>query len=169
MTFLQMILVALIPAGMIIYGKWTRKRRAPMKNFKISFMTRRTVRSNEAWNYAHSLFSNLMFVIGINVFVCSEAFYLAVRIFKNEAYWICVGALAAAQILGVLMGYFFCSWMVRRVYDINGDLIDPYAEEEENEEDGGADGREAPEPGNAEPEAGEAAGRLGENDEEGHK
>lgn len=133
MTLLQIIIVAIIPFAMVIYGRWTRKRTAPMKNLKVSFMTRRTVRSVEAWNYAHTLFSNLMFVIGINVLVCSEAFYLAVRVFKHQTYWICVGALVAAQLLGVLMGYLFCCWMVRRAFDKNGEERDPYAEERDDE------------------------------------
>ena len=130
MTALFFLLIAVIPSAMIVYGWRTRKRETAPGSRRVSFMSRRTVRSAEAWEYAHRLFSNLMLVEGINVLVCSEAFYGAVLMIKKENYPVCVAVLMAAQVVGVAAGYLFSGFMVRRVYDIDGALIDPYAEDD---------------------------------------
>ena len=83
--------VIIIPALMIIFGKYYIKKAPKNINHFVGYRTTRSMKNKETWNFAHNYMGKLWYKYGIVLFVISAALMLLTMGQDEDA----VGGLAA--------------------------------------------------------------------------
>ena len=83
--------VIIIPALMIIFGKYYIKKAPKNINHFVGYRTTRSMKNNETWQFAHNYMGKLWYKYGIVLFVISAALMLLTMGQDEDA----VGGLAA--------------------------------------------------------------------------
>ena len=133
MILIQFLFSIVIPVIMTIWGFRAKKRIPEYGEGRLSYRSKRSGTSEEAWLFSNNLFASLLFAAGLNIGIITVIFFVSV-VFVGYINWFMVITLVLTQITGsALLLRIVTEGLLRRTFDRNGDLIE--TDEEQDDED----------------------------------